>query len=559
MYDAKKARTTQYNSSSTDVNSTITIHALPDEMLEKIFSCLDFKEWLRLKRTCKKWKGMLSSNQLWGNPFFNWGFSNPNADIKIHPRTRKFKGTVGISAYEASLLLLPLGNSDGLAPLKSAMKEAGIQTIQNYNELAKVSFHYSSKTIRAIVDTQFAQAIKKEEKALEAKKVQKAEIQQALRKINAAFTANLNFFMLLRLARMKRNGLTNIPVEYHHNKSFILHCVSLNGQILKYTTTPFKDDPDIVRSAIKSKPNVFKHASDQIRDSKDFVLEEITERPDIFRYVSDRLKDDIEIVNAVMSKKPSVQSFSYMSKRIRSSYDDMLRILLKTRNIGGVMKYVSKALRSNKAFIMDLFQNIIKPNSVYEPDRSNNLLASLPALRTDIDVVSAAVKLNPASLNHACVDLTKYPELVASAVQCMLWTFQCVPEDLKANADFIYKVLQLTRQGNILRYVSDSIRKNERIVTYALNGDYELSLDTLRCMRSILSNPNIALAAVNNNIQALELLDKKLFADANFFMQLIKNPAVLNHPLIKKLRPHIHTPDTQQAKQQELESFVSRL
>jgi hypothetical protein len=78
-------------------------------------------------------------------------------------------------------------------------------------------------------------------------------------------------------------------------------------------------------------------------------------------------------------------------------------------------------------------------------------------------------------------------------------------------------------------------------------------------MRSILSNPNIALAAVNNNIQALELLDKKLLADANFFMQLIKNPAVLTPPLIKKLRPHIHTPDTQQAKQQELESFVLRL
>jgi hypothetical protein len=384
-----------------------------------------------------------------------------------------------MSAYEASLLLLPLRNSDGLAPLKFAMKEAGIQTIQNYNELAKVSFHYSSKTIGVIVNTQLVKAREKEEKALEAKRVQKAEIQQALREINAAFTANLNFFMLLRLARIKKYSLTYIPVKYHHNlwiasavmrhsdtphilpetlqhnKSFILHCVSLNGKILKYTTTPFKDDPDIVRSAIKSKPNVFKHASNQIRDSKDFVLEEIAERPDIFQYVSDRLKDDIEIVNAVVSRKPSKELFRYMSKRIRNSYDDMLIILSKIRNIEEVMKYISMTLRSNKAFVMDLFQNMIKPNSVYKPDTYYNLLERLPALQNDIDIIRAAVKLNPISLRHARVDLTKHPELVASAVQCMLWTFQCVPEDLKANADFIYKVLQLTRQGNILRYVSD--------------------------------------------------------------------------------------------------------
>jgi hypothetical protein len=64
MYHAKNASTSQDHSSSTDVNSSITIHTLPDEMLAKILSCLDFKEWLRLKRTCKKWQEILSSDQL---------------------------------------------------------------------------------------------------------------------------------------------------------------------------------------------------------------------------------------------------------------------------------------------------------------------------------------------------------------------------------------------------------------------------------------------------------------------------------------------------------------
>ena len=95
-----------------------------------------------------------------------------------------------------------------------------------------------------------------------------------------------------------------------NNKNFFLEIVRINGLNLEFIPKIFKNDKEIVLTAIINNSNAFIFASDKLKDNKEIVLELINQCSLFFnvgninflQYISDRLKNDKEIILKAIQK-----------------------------------------------------------------------------------------------------------------------------------------------------------------------------------------------------------------------------------------------------------------
>ncbi|MEI8337565.1 MAG: DUF4116 domain-containing protein [bacterium] len=110
-----------------------------------------------------------------------------------------------------------------------------------------------------------------------------------------------------------------------NNKKEIIEEVSSNGYSLSLVPLIFKDDFDVVYSAVSNYGGALKFASPRLRSDRKIVLEAVKNYGEAIEYASPYFDDDREIVTTAFENKPYEDYFSEsivyscMSKRLRNS------------------------------------------------------------------------------------------------------------------------------------------------------------------------------------------------------------------------------------------------
>jgi hypothetical protein len=146
------------------------------------------------------------------------------------------------------------------------------------------------------------------------------------------------------LASIRANSMfKHVPQKFLNDREFILKCVKINGNILRYIGKEFCDDEEIVTKAVKSNGFSLEYASERLRNSKKIVLAAISKFGHGFEYISDELKSDKKIITECLKK--SDDSFQYLNEKDRDN--DYFASLACYRN-GYAIQFASERIRDNK-------------------------------------------------------------------------------------------------------------------------------------------------------------------------------------------------------------------
>jgi len=353
------------------------------------------------------------------------------------------------------------------------------------------------------------------------------------------------------LKKYKDNSLWN-------NREFVLEYASKCVFTLKFADKKFRDDREIVESAIKFNANWgYCYASKVLK--KDRSLAKMATQRSIyaFKYLDPKFKDDKDI--AMNGRGGLLQ---YLSPRLRK---DKEVVAMAVKNSAKNLKYADAKFRNDKTFILEMINS--EKDFTTEWDKQNwikmlvkNLGKNLRkdkdimviAMKKNIDVLEFAddsliddklfmlenIKKRGYLLKFASRRLKKDKELVLAAIDYNTEYLQYADEEIKRDMDFILKLRHYTNY-DVMEYISKSLKDNKDFFSILFKKDkykYYTSLDytserlkkdrdvvllavkhassNIRYAdKSFLSDREIVLLGITKNGSFLKYVDKKFFDD----------------------------------------------
>ena len=134
-------------------------------------------------------------------------------------------------------------------------------------------------------------------------------------------------------------------IKLRHDKNFVLLVVQTNGYALEYTLA-FKNDKDVVLTAIESKPRSIQYASDNLKDDDEVVKFAIERDGYSLKYASNRIKSDPKmLLNAL---KTDQRAFKF----IKFEYNEEIIENLLRKGFKRILKYcIDYKYQSNQELI----------------------------------------------------------------------------------------------------------------------------------------------------------------------------------------------------------------
>jgi Domain of unknown function (DUF4116) len=146
--------------------------------------------------------------------------------------------------------------------------------------------------------------------------------------------------------------------EYELNKLFdnywfSLICVGIDGFLLESLNDQYRQDQNIVMTAVNQNGNALQYASNDLKNDKEIVMTAVQQDGYALRYASNDLKNDKEIVMTAVQQDG--YALQYVGNELRN---DREIVLIAVEQNGECLGYVSDKLRSDKEIIlMALRQN----------------------------------------------------------------------------------------------------------------------------------------------------------------------------------------------------------
>jgi hypothetical protein len=352
------------------------------------------------------------------------------------------------------------------------------------------------------------------------------------------------------------NILCVLDDKYKNNKDLVLTAVKNCGYALKYASEKLRNDIDIIIESINGGANnVFFFLGDKIKRNKKIILRIINKIKNnnivFLKYCNEEIKDDEEIVLRLVTI--NCKEFEYASERIKNDRNFILELIENNPNIIRVLnakfkndkeivlksifddsgsnleliKYIGDDLKKDKEFL----------KQIVDINGSALLYDGLEILRDDKETVLKAIEFDP-GVTQCISDRLKDDEdvmFLASTCGCGL---EYASERLKNDEKFIMKIFDYLYEESLnytddyyddegpyfsLLYMGEKLKSNSKFMLTLMKkyGDWLPVLEFIN--KDIDDYKNIAKEALNKDYRSIEFLKDELKNDIDFILDIFKN------------------------------------
>lgn len=304
--------------------------------------------------------------------------------------------------------------------------------------------------------------------------------------------------------------------------------------------TLFKENPDLANNkkfmlaAIKQDAYVFLLAGNELKNDKDLALAAIIQNEHILLHLNENLKKDQEFILSASKQNSKVlaQALKFGDKTLKSNKNFMLSAVTQS---GLALQYADDDLKKDKDVVLAAVTQ--DGSALQYADDSH---------KKDKDVALAAVTQNGSALQYADTSFKKDKDVVLAAVTQDGLALQYANHSglIKDYGIDEYKkiVLAAIKQNEeAMEYAHNRLQKNKKFLLHAVqvNGlvfthlDDDFGFDQDLLIPAILQNgllladidvgddTELPLLATEQNIDALDFVDDKLFQDDEFLDGLL--------------------------------------
>ena len=138
-----------------------------------------------------------------------------------------------------------------------------------------------------------------------------------------------------------------IPEIFRDNKDIVTTAVQRDGMSLKYASKRLQDDYDVVLAAVQKNGIALRYASDRLKDDRKIVMATVTQDGRALHYASKRLQDDKDIAKAAVCEDKL--ALKLISHQLQNDKDIILAAV--TRD-GMALVFVSDRLKDDKDIVL---------------------------------------------------------------------------------------------------------------------------------------------------------------------------------------------------------------
>lgn len=242
--------------------------------------------------------------------------------------------------------------------------------------------------------------------------------------------------MMLKYEAMKEQyqkrmpALATLSAENRNNPDIVKEAIKLDGLALEYASESLRNNPEIVLLAIEKNMDAFNFASKELKDNKSFLLEVLEKQPYCLQHMDEKFLNDPDIIYSAMLFSKNSAFFQLASKELKQDFNFIISLVKKNE---AILKHLPKEWFNNELVTLTAVQY------------SNTALEYFPAeIKNDFNHMLRYININPEHMKYAS-------------------------EDLRNNIDFVRIVIG--RDGTQIKYASDNLKEDKSLVYSAvLNG-----------------------------------------------------------------------------------------
>jgi hypothetical protein len=210
--------------------------------------------------------------------------------------------------------------------------------------------------------------------------------------------------IVMAAVRLDYRALQHASSRLQDSAEVVQAAVQERASALEYASARLRDDYDLVVSVVRHDGRALRFASDRLRGDRDVVLVAVLQQSEALEYASVHLRDDSELVLSAVSGNGYALRFA--SDRLRNDHDVVLEAL---RHDAKALQHASAERRNDRVLVLRMLAEISQSGLA--------LRYTSAELRSDRDVVLAAVRRNGTALDHACQIFLRDREVVLEAVR----------------------------------------------------------------------------------------------------------------------------------------------
>jgi lambda repressor-like predicted transcriptional regulator len=203
------------------------------------------------------------------------------------------------------------------------------------------------------------------------------------------------------IAEVKKNGYSFefAPPELKSDVSVVMELLESDPAVLLFASPEIRANRSVVLKAVSKRGSALAAASENLRADRDIVLAAVRQDGESLRFASESLKADREVAVEAIEHDPYYEgtagrkpAIAYASEALKTNPDFILEAIEaeKAGYNSVVVDYIPKVLFSTREFVLKLVST-----------RGDTLKYASSSMRSDIDIVLAAVKQDPTAIKYA--------------------------------------------------------------------------------------------------------------------------------------------------------------
>ena len=313
-------------------------------------------------------------------------------------------------------------------------------------------------------------------------------------------------------------------ITKYNSRNLFSELAKKNGGILEYLPDGYRNDRLIVFEAFKKYNGSFEFASDLLKKDSDFIkeLNKIAIESDFFNQIDISLRSNKQYILELLEQNPSI--YKSEIKIAEHLYQDR-EFCIKLLEYGVVPLEILETLSWNdKSFVMEVygrcsniffFDNLIDKELLKDRElltvllkKDGGIYKNTPdEFKNDREILLIAVKSNALeSLRYASDELKNDKEIALEAIKNASFSVFYISENLINDKSFFIEAVKIN--GLLLEFGSDKGMIWDRV-------DGKIVKKYSLCKYKFNADKEIVLAALNQNIEAIEFVDESLLDDSD--------------------------------------------
>ena len=262
------------------------------------------------------------------------------------------------------------------------------------------------------------------------------------------------------------------------HKPLVLTAVLQDGEAVQYASTRLRGDEDVMRAAVKHKGTALMHGTKEIKDTKTVVLEAVTQDGKALEFASERLQRRRKYVRK--AAKTYGSALRYADEKLLR---DKSFVLACVRNHAYALEFAGEFRKDNDVVWAALanpllleyadgpFKNDAEVVETLVKQDACALMFASDKCKQNLRVVLAAVEKHGIAARFMHRTLSDNRKVFEIAVRTYPEAVQFASEKLRADADFMLKLIGISNSGKLLKHTLGNVRKNKRVVLEAVKHD----------------------------------------------------------------------------------------